>query len=70
MKHAKQPAQLQRNGVQLQSTAAARATSDSGLESIGGDGACPVLDLIFDPDLNAYYHPSTQEYYQVTAAGY
>jgi hypothetical protein len=49
---------------------------DSGVGSIvnGGDTgagsqACPVLDLIFDPDLNAYYHPSTQEYYRV-AAGY
>jgi hypothetical protein len=42
-------------------------TDDSGMGSDESSSlVAPVLDLIFDPDLNCYYNPRTGHYYQVS----
>jgi hypothetical protein len=49
------------------------AQEDSGVDSVTDypiNDECPVFELIFDPDLNAYYHPETHEYFKVAAGGY
>ncbi len=38
---------------------------ESGHGELLDESTCPVMDLIFDPELNCYFHPITFKYYQV-----
>uniref|UniRef100_A0A914W9Z1 CFA20 domain-containing protein n=1 Tax=Plectus sambesii TaxID=2011161 RepID=A0A914W9Z1_9BILA len=43
-------------------------TNGASASTPSDDTIAPVLDLIFDPELNCYYNPRTRQYYQVTPA--